>query len=66
MNYVQWGDRLLNETQLEIIEKCLRNGSDVELQYRRDGIYIIECRKRVHIAAGKIRDGKLNNSSSDE
>ena len=64
--YLQWGDRLLNEKQLKIIDECFARGNDVELQHRRDGIYIIESKKKVHKTAGVIPDRKLNNSPSNE
>ncbi|MCR5166485.1 MAG: hypothetical protein K6C13_04610 [Oscillospiraceae bacterium] len=57
---------MLNEDQLRIIDKCFERGNDVELQRRSGGIYIIECRKKVHKSAGVVEERKLNNSPSDE
>ena len=57
---------MLSRKQLEIIDECLEKGCDVELQKRREGIVIIESRKKVYKTAGNIPETKQNKCLSKE
>lgn len=44
---------MLTEKQIEIIEKSLEKGFDVELQHRKDGIAIMQYKKEVKFKPDK-------------